>query len=112
MGSGPGIVDRLLEAEGMSRHVAVRVSSFHSAVQCVRETDSVWTGPARVARALDPGRALRHLRPPLRLPTYRTRLVWHERLDADPAHGWLRAQVIASAEPEPSARATTSRSES
>jgi len=93
-GAGAGIVDRLLEREGLTRTIALRVSSFHSALECVRRTDCIWTGPRRIAGELDPKRELLHLKPPLALPTYRPRLVWHERFDQDPAHRWFRQAVV------------------
>lgn len=96
-GDGPGVVDRLLEARGLARRVAVRVSSFHAALDAVRRTDLVWTGPARIADVLDPERRLRRVRPPLDLPTYPARIVWHDRVDRDPGHRWFREQVLAAA---------------
>lgn len=95
-GGGPGIVDRLLEHHQLSRHVALRVSSFHAAVDSVHATDLLWTGPRRIAAVLDPQRRLRHCRPPLDLPNYTTRLVWHERFRQDPGHRWLREQIATS----------------
>jgi DNA-binding transcriptional LysR family regulator len=85
---------RALEARGLARRIALRVSSFHAAIECVRRTDFIWTGPRRIAESLDPQRGLLHFKPPLDLPDYSTRLVWHQRFSADPAHRWLRRQVI------------------
>ncbi len=93
-GSGPAIVDRELERHRLTRRVALRLSSFHSAVECVRRSDLLWTGPQRVADCLDPERELLHVSPPVELPTYPTRLVWHERFSGDPAHRWFRELLV------------------
>ena len=96
-GEGPGIIDRLLEGQGLSRRIALRVTSFHAAYDCATRTDFIWTGPSRIAAALDPGKTSHHFQPPFELPTYPTRIVWHQRFSADPAHRWFRDQVIAAA---------------
>jgi DNA-binding transcriptional LysR family regulator len=44
-----------------------------------------------VARAFPD--ALRMLPPPLPVPGFDVHMVWHPRMDRDPAHAWLRAQV-------------------
>jgi DNA-binding transcriptional LysR family regulator len=43
------------------------------------------------ARAL----GLRALPPPLPLPGATTKMIWHERMDADAGHAWLRGALAA-----------------
>lgn len=93
-GGGPGIVDRALESHGRARRVALRVSSFQTALDAVARTELLWTGPRRIAASLDPDQQLLHARPPLDLPSYAVQLVWHERLDAEPYHRWLRRLIL------------------
>lgn len=93
-GGGPGIVDRSLEAKGMTRRVVLRVASFHSALDAVARTDLVWTGPRRIAESIDREERLLRLRVPLELPDYPVQIVWHERFDAEPAHRWLRQLLV------------------
>jgi len=93
-GGAPGsIVDTELERHGLSRRVALVVSSFLVAPLVVSETDFISTSPERLARRLTERLSLRLLPPPLRLPPVSFSLAWHPRLDHDPAHQWLRAQI-------------------
>lgn len=68
-------------------HVAVETS-------VVSETDYISTMPRRLAQQLVKRYPLRILPTPLLLPRFAFSLLWHPRLDHDPAHVWLR-QFIA-----------------
>jgi len=93
-GGSPGsIVDTELERRGLSRRVALVVSSFMVAPLVVSETDFISTSPERLLRRLTERLSLRLLPPPLRLPPVSFSLAWHQRLDHDRAHQWLRAQI-------------------
>ncbi len=95
-GGAPGsIVDTELERRGQSRRVALVVSSFVMAPLVVAETDYIATSPERLLRRLAGRLPLRLLEPPLRLPSFSFSLAWHPRLDHDPGHQWLRAQIAA-----------------
>jgi DNA-binding transcriptional LysR family regulator len=93
-GQAGSIVDSELERRGFTRRIALRVSSFLIAPQVVSESDLVSTGPSRLLRALAARYPIRLFQPPLRLPRFEQHLVWHSRLDHDPAHDWLRRQFI------------------
>jgi DNA-binding transcriptional LysR family regulator len=65
------------------------VSGFSAALALTRDTDLIATLPERHTR---------HLRNdcfsfalPLPTPTIQLSMIWHPRMDADPAHRWLRA---------------------
>lgn len=93
-GGAPGsLVDTELERRGLSRRVALTVSSFLVAPLIVSETDFIATSPERLLRRLTQRLSLKLLDPPLRLPSFSFSLAWHPRLDHDPAHHWLRAQI-------------------
>jgi DNA-binding transcriptional LysR family regulator len=93
-GQAGSLVDSELERRGLTRRVALRVSSFLIAPQVVTESDLVSTGPSRLLHALAARYPIRLFEPPFRLPRFEQHLVWHSRLDHDPAHQWLRRQFI------------------
>jgi len=92
-----GIVDATLAQQGRTRHVSRAVPFFLSALLLVSESDAVVTLPERVARTMEERLRLKVLAPPLHLPPYTLSLVWHPRLDGDPAHRWLREAVVQAA---------------
>ncbi len=93
-GSGPGVVDTVLAERGLSRRVALRLPSFHSAPSIVAQTDLVLTAPSALAALCGPELGLVVLPPPLPLPDHSVDLVWHSRFGADPAAGWLRERLV------------------
>ena len=94
-GGAPGsLVDTELERRGLSRRIALTVSSFLVAPLIVSETDYISTSPERLLRRLTARLQLRLLGPPLPLPSFEFSLAWHPRLDHDAAHEWLRAQIV------------------
>ncbi len=86
-----GVVDDALETLGLTRTVAAIVGGFSAALALVRETDLVAAVPARHTAALRAG--LQAFDLPVAVPGITVALMWHPRLDADPAHRWLRACV-------------------
>lgn len=95
-GQGPSFVDTELTRRGLTRRIALRVASFLIAPQVVSESDLVSTGPSRLLRVLATRYPIRLFTPPLRLPRFQLQLVWHSRLDHDPAHEWFRRQIVES----------------
>jgi DNA-binding transcriptional LysR family regulator len=94
-GTSGSMVDTELAARGLNRRVALRVTNFLIAPIVVAETDFVNTMPKRLGVKLAERYGLRALAPPLELPPFGFMLVWHPRLDMDPAQRWLR-ELIAS----------------
>ena len=89
-GKGTGVVDRALAEAGLQRHIRLRVPSFAAALRTVAHSDLVLTGPTAL-EGLTPG--VRSLPVPVTLPKHAVTLVWHPRVDADPAHRWFRELV-------------------
>ena len=89
-----GLVDQALQKRGLSRHVHVIVPHFSAAPFIVANTDLVATVPRGVARPFARMLDLRSFPPPLELESGPWFLVWHERTVHDPAHAWLREQII------------------
>ncbi len=92
-GRGPGVVDLFLEQQGRSRRVALRVPHFVVAPMVVARTDMVLTLASRLACKLAPMLGLQIMPPPLELPTFTIRQLWHERYRHDAGHRFLRALV-------------------
>lgn len=87
-----GTVDETLAALGRKRRVALSITNFLLAPQFVAQSDLVATLPARLARRF-PDR-LTLFAPPFPLEGFAVHMAWHPRAQADPAHAWLRQQIV------------------
>ena len=102
--SGRGQLDEALTALGLERRVATVVDSFAAALALVRASDWITCVPERPPAGLRDG--LHAFVLPVELPPMTVSLLWHPRLDADPAHRWLRGLVVdVCAPPSPPATA-------
>ncbi|NLR75715.1 LysR family transcriptional regulator [Leeia aquatica] len=86
-----GQVDSALAQYGLQRQHHTVVSSFATALALARRTDLVATVPERHSLSLSEGMQMLPL--PFELPAFTVSLLWHPRLEADPAHRWLRQAV-------------------
>lgn len=84
-------VDRALADAGLTREIAIVVGGFSAALSLARGSDLIATVPARHTENLRTG--LHSFRLPLPLPQITVSMLWHPRLDADPAHKWLRGCI-------------------
>lgn len=86
-----GPIDDALGALGLERESAIVVGGFSSALALARASDLVATVPERHTGTL---RAGMHSFPlPVSTPAFTVSMLWHPRLDADPAHRWLRGCI-------------------
>jgi DNA-binding transcriptional LysR family regulator len=112
-GARGGVVDDALAEKGLTRRIAFQAAQFLVAPFVIAETDLVITVPAQVARRFTRLLPLTAFTPPVPLGGFSISLVWHERLDDDPAHRFLREVIRRSApdgrEPATSAARTTRR---
>ena len=98
-GAFTGPVDDALGALGLSREVVAVVPGFPDALRVARDTDLVALVPRSCLR--EPmggdlvGQTLVGFDLPVRTPEIAISLMWHPRMDADPAHRWLRDTVVA-----------------
>ena len=90
-GLARGAIDEALAASGLAREVATIVGGFATALALARETDLIASVPERHTASLRAGMYSFAL--PVSLPELTISLLWHPRLDADPAHIWLRGCV-------------------
>lgn len=91
----PGsFVDAALAAEGLTRKVVCRVPQYLVVPELVAQTDLIVTLPERVALRGAQQHALRVLAPPLKLPVFSTRMIWHARKHLEPALIYLRQLLV------------------
>lgn len=86
-----GPVDDVLATLGLERRIKAFVGGFSGAVAMARESDLVATLPDRDTLALRAGTVVFPL--PFEMPEITISLMWHPRMEADPAHRWLRGIV-------------------
>ncbi|GAA3797215.1 MULTISPECIES: LysR family transcriptional regulator [Amycolatopsis] len=92
-GRARGPLDEALDAAGLQRHVAAVVPTFAVAALLVSSSGYVGLVPQRLAAQYGSVLGLRWFPVAAELPELEVHLQWHARLDADPAHRWLRATI-------------------
>ena len=93
-GVGESTVDAALSALGRTRHVALRVPHFLAGAMLVADSDMILTLPDRLARRLAAQLPLALLDLPLQVAPLSPAMIWHERVHGDPAHVWVRQQIV------------------
>ncbi len=91
----PSAVDEALAAIGLARRVAVTVSHAGAAPVVAARGNFVATLTERMAQAMAAAFGLAILPLPFLPRGEPVVMAWHPRNAADPAHTWLREQVVA-----------------
>jgi DNA-binding transcriptional LysR family regulator len=86
-----GPIDEALKPLGLEREIVTFVDSFSAALALARASDLIASVPERHTGNLRAG--MHSFRLPISTPDFTISLLWHPRLDADPAHRWLRGCV-------------------
>jgi DNA-binding transcriptional LysR family regulator len=86
-----GPIDEGLEELGLKRNIATIVGGFSTALALARSTDLIASVPERHTHVLRLGMYSFPL--PLHAPDVTVSMIWHPRLDSDPAHRWFRGCV-------------------
>ena len=98
-GNFAGPVDDALEELGLRREVVAVVPGFPDAMRIARDTDLVALVPRSglaSPTSVDPTvQGLVGFDLPVRTPPIVISAMWHPRMDADPAHRWLRETAMA-----------------
>jgi DNA-binding transcriptional LysR family regulator len=89
--AGKGPIDDALAPFGLAREIATIVGGFSAALALARTTDLVASVPERHTGDLRAG--MHSFALPMPIPQITVSLLWHPRLDGDPAHRWLRGCV-------------------
>ena len=90
-GLDKGPIDEALNRLGLEREIVTIVGGFSTALALARASDLIASVPERHTGNLRAG--MHSFRIPLAMPEFTVSLLWHPRLDADPAHRWLRGCV-------------------
>ncbi|HJU50477.1 MAG TPA: LysR substrate-binding domain-containing protein, partial [Pseudogulbenkiania sp.] len=90
-GLDKGPVDEALKPLGLEREIVTIVGGFASALVLARATDLIATVPERHTGNLRDG--LYSFTLPASPSDITVSMLWHPRMDADPAHRWLRGCV-------------------
>jgi len=97
-GNFTGPVDDMLEALGLRRRIVAVVPGFPDALRIARDTDLVAlvpsSGLSNPTGAEPTGQGVVGFELPVRTPPIAISAMWHPRMDADPAHSWLRDTVV------------------
>jgi DNA-binding transcriptional LysR family regulator len=90
-GSDKGPIDNALATFGLRRVVVTIVSGFSAALALARAADLVASVPERHTGELRAGMHTFAL--PVPVAPITVSMLWHPRMDGDPAHRWLRGCV-------------------
>ena len=90
-GRDRGPIDEALKSLGLEREVTTIVGGFSTALALARASDLIASVPERHTGSLRDGMFSFAL--PVSTPEFTVSMLWHPRLDADPAHRWLRHHV-------------------
>jgi DNA-binding transcriptional LysR family regulator len=92
--TAPGnLIDHALADHKLVRRAVRWVPYYASALEFVAESDCIATLSDRLARHHAARFGLQVLAPPFPLPRCAGAQIWHPRLEAEPAHAWLRRLV-------------------
>jgi DNA-binding transcriptional LysR family regulator len=85
-------MDEALKSVGLTREIVVAIAGgFATALALARTSDLIATVPERHTGNLRTG--LHSFPLPVATPEFTVSLLWHPRMEADPAHRWLRGLV-------------------
>ncbi len=87
-GLDKGPIDEALNSLGLTREVVTSVAGFSTALALARASELIASVPERHTASLRDG--MHSFALPLPLPAFTVAMLWHPRMDADPAHRWLR----------------------
>ena len=98
-GAFTGPVDDALAKIGLKRRVVAVVPAFRDVVRLVAGSDLIGLVPRSYVEGLGregggEGREVTGFALPVATPKIAISAMWHPRMDADPAHRWLRNMVI------------------
>jgi DNA-binding transcriptional LysR family regulator len=100
-GASRGPVDDALHELGLDREIVAVVPSFLDALNIARRSDLIALVPRSCIRDGEiMAQGLQGFDLPVSTPELAISAMWHPRLDADPAHRWLRQKLIATCRAE------------
>jgi DNA-binding transcriptional LysR family regulator len=88
------LLDQWLSRQKARRVVKLHVPYFLALPHVIAQSNLLAFMSNRVAEAYAKLLPLKIMQPPTKLPTYDSKLFWHERFHQDPANRWLRQMFI------------------
>lgn len=85
---------KILDQNGVSRTSACSVTHFNTVPALVEHSDYVATLPKRMCTQLASEKSLKKVGIPKNFGQFPFYLSWHERYQSDPAHQWLRQEIL------------------
>jgi DNA-binding transcriptional LysR family regulator len=85
--------DKHLAAIGEKRHCPLVVAQHTVAMRVAAVTDMIATVPRRMALLEAPKKVTKILEAPAALGSFKYVMIWHERMQSDAAHVWLRSTI-------------------
>jgi DNA-binding transcriptional LysR family regulator len=93
LGGVQNVPEQRLASVGAKRHCRIWVPFHTTAMRSVAGTNLVATIPRRVAESEVSNRAIKIVKAPAVLGTFKYLMAWHPRMNSDAAHNWLRSIV-------------------
>ena len=99
LGLDNGPIDEALKLLELERTIVTIVGGFSTALGLARASDLIANVPERHTQNLRVGMYSFPL--PFQTPQFTVSVLWHPRLQADPAHRWLRSLVVETCAADP-----------
>ncbi|MFC4173079.1 LysR family transcriptional regulator [Microvirga sp. GCM10011540] len=93
-GSMQGYIDDALSSLGRRRKVSLALPHFQSVALVVAKGKFIAAVPSQFARVVAPSLNLAIFEPPIPVPVPEIKLYWHSRHTNNPAHRWLRQEIM------------------
>jgi len=94
---GTPVFDKTLSKSGLHRDIAVQVPDFHAASSFCSQSDLIFTTTSNWADFAVKHKPLVKITMPCSSSPVAYSLIWHQRSEVDPAHQWLKEQIIETA---------------
>ena len=93
-GTGHGKADDVMAAQGIHRHIRLKVPHFVAIGHILRSSEMIATVPERLAQSIAEPFGLVWRPHPVALPQIAINLFWHAKVHRDPGNQWLRGLLF------------------
>lgn len=87
------VFEKHLLQQGITRRVVLEISNFLSLLPIIESSDLIATVPQDLADFCVQHGQVRTVATPVKAPVIDVQLHWHQRLQKDPGHAWLRSMI-------------------
>ncbi|MEM1281910.1 MAG: LysR substrate-binding domain-containing protein, partial [Cyanobacteria bacterium P01_H01_bin.152] len=94
-GEATGFIDEQLREQGLKRRIMLSVNQFTLVPELIATSDLITAIPQRILAKSPYSQQLHIVELPVEVAPAELQMMWHERKHADPAHEWLRQQLVA-----------------